>query len=86
MLYSFTNHRPGSWDIGINPTVNHDEEADPANQWKDPVGLCAGEMIKIGRTSVKLQLGMECAVVSENDFGLPDGIRSALASRAGVPP
>jgi hypothetical protein len=69
LLYAFLYHLPGGWDIGTNPTINYDHAASSGNQWNVPVGLFIGKMVKIGKTPVKFQLGIEYSVVSENDFG-----------------
>ncbi len=69
LLYAFIYHLPGGWDIGTNPSINYDHTASSGNQWNVPVGLFVGKMIRIGKTPVKFQLGLEYSVVRESDFG-----------------
>jgi hypothetical protein len=69
LLYAFIYHLPGGWDIGTNPTINYDHTARPGNRWNVPVGLFVGKMIKIGKTPVKFQLGVEYSVLRDDDFG-----------------
>jgi hypothetical protein len=75
MLYAFIYHLPGGWDIGTNPTINHDHTASSGNRWNVPVGLFVGKMVKIGEVPVKFQLGIEYSVISEDDFGQRAQIR-----------
>jgi len=69
MLYFFIYHLPNSWDIGINPTISYNHRASSGNQWNVPVGIIVAKMTKVGKMPVKLQLGLEYSVVSQDEFG-----------------
>jgi hypothetical protein len=69
MLYFFIYNLPNSWQIGLNPTISYDDNATSGNKWNVPVGLFASKMTKIGKLPVKVQLGVEYSVVSQDDFG-----------------
>ena len=69
MLYFLVYNLPNAWQIGLNPTISYDDNAKSGNKWNVPVGLFASKMIKIGNVPVKLQLGVEYSVVSQDDFG-----------------
>jgi len=69
LLYFFIYHLSGGWDIGLNPTISYDHTASPGNQWNVPVGLLLAKMTKVGKIPVKLQLGVEYSVVSQDEFG-----------------
>ncbi len=43
--------------------------ASSGNQWNVPVGFFVAKIIKIGKVPVKLQLGLDYSVVSQDDFG-----------------
>ncbi len=75
LLYAFIYHLPGGWDIGTNPMINYDHTASSGNQWNVPVGLFVGKMVKIGKTPVKFQLGVEYSVIKEDNFGQRAQIR-----------
>lgn len=69
MLYFLVYNLPNAWQIGCNPTVSYDHNASSGNQWNVPVGLFVAKTVKIGKVPVKLQLGVEYSVVSQDDFG-----------------
>jgi len=69
MLYFFVYNLPDAWQIGFNPTISYDHNAPSGNQWNVPVGLFVSKMIKMGKTPVKLQLGVEYSVIHQDDFG-----------------
>jgi hypothetical protein len=69
MLYAFIVNLPDAWQIGFNPTVTYDRNASSGNQWNVPVGFFVAKTIRIGKLPVKLQLGFDYSVVSQDDFG-----------------
>lgn len=69
MLYFFVYNLPNAWQIGCNPTISYDHSASSGNRWNVPVGLFVAKTVKIGKVPVKLQLGIEYSVVSQDDFG-----------------
>lgn len=69
LLYFAFYNLPNAWQIGFNPTINYDETATSGNKWNVPVGLTVAKTIRIGKTPVKFQLGIEYSVVNEDAFG-----------------
>jgi hypothetical protein len=69
MLYGFFYNLPNGWQVGTNPTITYDNNASSGNQWNVPVGLTVSKMTSIGGVPVKLQLGVEYSVVSQDNFG-----------------
>jgi hypothetical protein len=69
MLYFYFYNLPDAWQIGSNPTITYDARATSGNRWNVPVGLTVAKTIKIRNAPVKLQLGMEYSVVSQDAFG-----------------
>ena len=69
MLYFYFYNLPDAWQIGSNPTITYDARATSGNRWNVPVGLTVAKTTKIGKVPVKLQLGMEYSVVSQDAFG-----------------
>ncbi len=60
---------PGQWQIGLNPTIIYNDKADLDNKWNVPIGLTVGKMTRIGKLSIKFQLGADYSVINEDDFG-----------------
>jgi hypothetical protein len=69
LLYFFAYNLPDAWQIGFNPTIRYNDNASSGNKWNVPVGLYVAKTTKIGKKPVKLQLGIQYSVVSEDDFG-----------------
>jgi hypothetical protein len=69
LLYFCIVNLPNAWQIGFNPTVTYNHQADSGNKWNVPVGLFAGKTIKIGKTPINIKAGLEYSVVSPDDFG-----------------
>ena len=69
LLYNFTWALPNAWQIGLNPTISYNHKALKNNKWDVPVGLFGAKTIKIGRTPMKIQFGVEYSVVSPDLFG-----------------
>jgi hypothetical protein len=60
---------PNAMSIGFNPTLTYNDEATSGNKWNVPFGPTVTKMIKIGNMPVKFALGIEYAVVRQDDFG-----------------
>jgi hypothetical protein len=69
LLYFYFYNLPDAWQIGTNPTITYNHEADSGNKWNVPVGITVSKMTKIGKQPVKIQFGVEYSVVNEDDFG-----------------
>ena len=69
LLYFYFYNLPDAWQIGTNPTITYNNTATSGNQWNVPIGLTIGKTIKIGKTPVKIQLGVQKSVVNQDDFG-----------------
>jgi hypothetical protein len=69
MLYGFFYNLPNGWQVGTNPTISYEHNASSGNKWNVPVGLTVTKMTKMGDLPVKLQLGVEYSVVSQDTFG-----------------
>ena len=68
-LYFFFYDLPNAWQIGCNPVIDYNDKADSGDKWNVPIGVTVAKMIKIGKIPVKIQLGVEYSVVSEDKFG-----------------
>jgi len=69
MLYFLILNLPDAWQVGFNPTITYNHQADSGNKWNVPVGLFAGKTVKIGKMPVNIKAGFEYSVVSPDDFG-----------------
>ena len=69
LLYFLTLNLPDAWQVGFNPTITYNHQADSENKWNVPVGLFAGKTIKIGKMPVNIKAGVEYSVVSPDTFG-----------------
>jgi len=69
MIYTFAYNLPDAWQIGFNPTINYDARATSGNRWNVPVGLFVAKTTKIGKLPVKVLLGIDYSVVSQDAFG-----------------
>ena len=69
LLYFFNYSLPNGWEVGTNPTITYNHNAESENKWNVPVGGYVGKMIRLGRLPVNIKVGAEYSVVSENDFG-----------------
>jgi hypothetical protein len=69
MLYSVFFNLPDAWQVGFNPTILYDNKATSGNKWNVPIGLTVAKTIKVGKTPLKLQFGLEYSVVSQDDYG-----------------
>jgi hypothetical protein len=69
MLYFLILNLPNAWQVGFNPTITYNHQADSGNKWTVPVGLFAGKTIKIGKLPVNIKAGLEYSVVSPDAFG-----------------
>ena len=69
MIYTFAYNLPDAWQIGFNPTINYDARATSCNRWNVPVGLFVAKTTKIGNLPVKVLLGIDYSVVSQDAFG-----------------
>ena len=69
LLYFCIFNLPNAWQVGMNPTITYNHQADSGNKWNVPVGLFAGKTIKIGKMPVNIKAGVEYSVVSPDAFG-----------------
>jgi hypothetical protein len=69
MFYALIFNLPNAWQVGCNPTITYDNRASSGNQWNAPVGFFVAKTIRIGGVPMKLQLGFDYSVVSQDDFG-----------------
>jgi hypothetical protein len=69
LLYFLVLNLPDAWQVGMNPTINYDHRASSGNKWNVPLGLIAAKTTQFGKLPVKLQLGIEYSIVSQDDFG-----------------
>jgi hypothetical protein len=69
LLYFAFINLPKAWQVGFNPTITYDHQADSGNKWNVPIGVTVTKTTRVGRIPVKFQLGAEYSVVSQDDFG-----------------
>jgi hypothetical protein len=69
MLYAFFYNLPDAWQVGTNPTISYDDKASSGNKWNVPVGLTVSKMTTFCDQPVKVQLGIEYSVVSQDAYG-----------------
>jgi len=69
LLYFCIVNLPNAWQVGFNPTITYNHQADSGNKWNVPVGLFVGKTIKIGKVPVNIKAGLEYSVVSPDAFG-----------------
>jgi hypothetical protein len=69
LLYFAFYNLPDAWQIGTNPTITYDDKAGSGDKWNVPLGLTVAKTTRVGRLPVKLQLGIEYSVVSQDAFG-----------------
>jgi len=55
--------------VGFNPTITIDTKASGGNKWNVPIGPTVAKTMKIGNLPMKIQVGAEYSVVSQDDFG-----------------
>src|SRR6185503_20175889 len=60
---------PSAWQIAFDPTITYDARATSGNKWNVPVGLSVAKTTLLGKLPVKLQLGFEYSVVSQDTYG-----------------
>ena len=68
-MYQLVLNLPDAWQVGFNPTITYDHQAESGNKWNVPVGLFVGMTIKMGNTPVNIKAGLEYSVVSQDTFG-----------------
>jgi hypothetical protein len=69
ILPFFYYNLPEAWQVGFNPSITYNDKASSDNKWNVPIGITVAKMTKVGNKPVKFQLGVEYAVVSQDDFG-----------------
>jgi len=69
LLYWGFLNLPNAWQIGTNPTITYDHQAERGNRWNVPIGLTVAKTVRLGGMPVKIQVGAEYSVVSQDDFG-----------------
>jgi hypothetical protein len=69
LLYFGFINLPNAWQVGTNPTITYDHQAESGNRWNVPIGLTVAKTVRMGKMPVKLQFGAEYSVVSQDDFG-----------------
>jgi hypothetical protein len=75
LLYAVVFNLPKAWQIGCNPTITYDYRASAGNHWNVPIGFFVAKTIRIAGVPVKIQLGPEYSVISQDDFGQQCQIR-----------
>jgi len=68
LWWGFVN-LPNAWQVGTNPTITYDHQAESGNRWNVPIGLTVAKTVRLGGIPVKIQVGAEYSVVSQDDFG-----------------
>ncbi len=68
-LYFFFYDLPDTWQVGFNPSITFNAEAQSGNKWNVPIGITVAKMFRFGNLPVKIQLGGEYSVVHEDDYG-----------------
>ena len=69
LLYFFAYDLPHAWQISFDPTITYDARATAGNKWNVPVGLSVAKTTLLGKLPVKLALGAEYSVVSQDRYG-----------------
>ncbi len=69
LLYFAFLNLPDAWQVGFNPSITYDYQADSGNRWNVPIGLLVTKTTKFGKMPVKFQVGAEYSVVSQDDYG-----------------
>jgi len=69
LLYFFAYDLPNAWQISFDPTITYDARATDGNKWNVPVGLSVAKTTLLGKLPVKLSLGAEYSVVSQDTYG-----------------
>jgi len=69
LLYFFNYMLPNAWQVGFNPTITYNDQADGPDQWSVPVGGYVGKTIKLGKLPINIKAGGEYSVVSPDTFG-----------------
>jgi len=69
VLPFFFYNLPDAWQVGFLPNITYNDKATSGNKWNVPFGPVVTKMTKMGNLPVKLQLGVEYAVVRQDDFG-----------------
>jgi hypothetical protein len=69
LLYFAFYDLPEAWQIGTNPTVTFDDRAGSGDKWNVPLGLTVAKTTRLSGLPVKVQLGVEYSVVSQDAFG-----------------
>jgi hypothetical protein len=69
LLYFAFYNLPEAWQIGTNPTVTFDDRAGSGDKWNVPLGLTVAKTTRLSGLPVKVQLGVEYSVVSQDAFG-----------------
>jgi hypothetical protein len=74
-FYSFFYNLENAWQVGTNPTISYNDNADSGNKWTVPIGLTISKTTHIGNTPINFKLAAEWSVVSPDDFGQQFAIR-----------
>jgi len=70
LQYSAWYIHPSGWEVGLGtPTIKANWEADSDDRWTVPVGLGIGQLLKIPRMPVQINLEASYAVVHPDTFG-----------------
>jgi hypothetical protein len=69
LLYFFSLNLPSAWQIAFDPTITYDARATSGNKWNVPVGLSVAKTMLVGKLPIKVQLGAEYSVVSQDTYG-----------------
>jgi len=69
LLYFASLDLPDAWQVGFSPTITYDRRASSGNQWNVPVGLMVSKTTLVGMLPIKVSLGGEYSVVSQDAYG-----------------
>ena len=68
-VYFFYYNLPNAWQIGFNPTITYNNEAQSNNKWNVPIGLTVAKTMMFGKLPIKFQLGVEKSIVRQEALG-----------------
>ena len=69
ILPFFFYNLPNAMQIGFLPNVTYNHKATSGNKWNVPFGPTVTKMVMVGKLPLKLQLGLEYALVRPDNFG-----------------
>jgi hypothetical protein len=69
MLYFFNYMLADAWQVGMNPTISYNHQAESGDKWNVPVGGYIGKTIMFGKLPINIKFGGEYSAVSPDTFG-----------------